>query len=840
MKSRNNSYRNSFKFSAVAVAVASAMGIMPALAAEAEAENAKKTEMETIVVTVRKREESLQNIPATVQALSEAFIKDSGAQNMEDYTRFIPGVTLISYTPGSSNIIFRGVTTGVGDFVAQASSSVYLNESSITSTGKQPDVRMLDIAGVQAMAGPQGTLYGGSAQSGIMRIQTNQADVGGFEGNVEFGSRMGNMSDNSYDVKGVINIPLIDDVFAIRLAVEKATDGGFIDNVLGYTPNAHEGWPVPEMAGTLDNANVVEKNWNSVDYSTLRFSARWEPNEDWSLSFMYNKQTNETNGDNDYNPNVGDLETIYFHKNHRKDTWDLTSLTIEGDLGWAQLVSSTSFYDRSIKSEYDATVYFLGLNKYCVAYEPTGYQYSWSTPNCLGTTIGADFVALAEFPNWSNNFSQELRLSNQGDDFDWLVGGFYESGSDNYDYVGQVATRTTDGNSYAESISNQYFESVRGMSFPDARSPWYSSDRTDWKQVAIFGELTWHINERTDLTVGGRYFKRDNDKLFQISQPGVLLNIEFQPGGDSEGLASGSDSDFVPKIALSYKISDSKMIYGLYTEGYRPGGTNRGRGDQARVQFPLLFEADKLDNYEIGAKTRWLDNTLQVNMSYFNMQWSDYQLEVVDPSNATCNGENDPICGQPWQKVVVNAGKAHTSGVQTEVAWVPAEGWELGVNAQWLEAEIDEDFDPGNIKKGMLLPNVPELKGSAWLSHHWEVDFIKGGEMSFRAQFSYSDSSDNQFEPNANAGNPVLQNDAYQLTDLSLGLISYENNWDIKLYINNLFDERAQFQHGTGLGEYALSSNNASNGHHAYAHTTRVYTNRPREFGVRVTYSWGD
>ncbi len=826
---KNKTHGHIIRRTALATAVATVLGTIPLHQVVAEETDNKSATVDEVLVTVRKRQESLQEIPATVQALSEEFLEKSGAHNMEDFARFIPGVSFISYTPGSSDVIFRGITTGVTDFIADSGASVYLDESSVSLVGSQPDVRMVDIAGVQALAGPQGTLYGGSSQAGIMRIQTNKPDPSGFEAVVEGGYRNGSDSDSSYDLSAVVNIPLADN-FAIRIVAEKAEDGGFIDNVFGHTPDgssiygdplfySHAAW------GNVDNAHVVEDNWNSIEYTTARISARWEPNEDWTVTFSHADQSNEAHGENAYNPFVGDLQTIEFNPYIRKDDWNLSSLTIEADLGWAQLVSSTSFFKRDIHLVYDTTMY----SKYYAAwgcYDSGAYAPAY----CLGPSYSSDVLSIQDAPEHKDRFAQEIRLSHQGDDFDWLAGLYYEDGNDEWESHYGMPTNFD----YQESIAFGYFTDLWGELPDDTDASWLSTDTTNWKQTAIFGEFTWHINDKTDLTIGGRYFKRDNDKQYLVYTPNTHRAADYAEGSDAAQIASGSDTDFVPKINLSYQLSDNKMLYALYTEGFRAGGTNRRRGDPERMAFPRIYKADKVANYEIGAKTQWLDNTLQLNMSLFHMAWSDFQLEVLEPSNQACTAEETVICDQPWQIVVANAGDAHTRGLQTEVAWVPAEGWEFGGNIQLLEAEVDEDFSAAGVTAGMELPNVPDVKGSAWLSHSWDVTFVQEGEMFFRAQYSYNGESNNILEATASDANPLLMNSSYSIVDLSLGLISHANGWEVKFYINNATDERAEYFHNTGLFEYPFSRTDE------YSHYHRVYTNRPREYGVRFKYAWGD
>jgi len=874
------SHTNQYSISPIAAAVSAALAT-PA-AALAQEEGASDDALENIIVTARKRDEDMQRIPASVQAIPESMLKDMGALNTEDYARFIPSMTYLNFsTAGNNRVIFRGVSTGVSNFIATSSASIYLDEVVTTATnGSGPDVRMMDIARVEALAGPQGTLFGASAQAGTLRIITNKPDPSQFEANADVMLRSGEDSDESYSVTGVLNIPLVEDVFAIRIAAQTAEDGGFIDNVFGHTPDTWFGYTSanylgPERAewGTFDNASVVEENWNSVEFIAARISARWNINDNLSATLAYNYSETEAHGGNDYNPFVGDLQTIAFAPNFRNDEWDLTSLTIEADLGFAQFVSATSFFDRTYDYSIDGTVYY----KYSFVWgcedrgDPAVYTGYWANPvtnravyypqYCImapsptgDPTAQNDYIGILEGPSWQDRFSQEFRLSHQGETIDWLAGLYYEDTDDNWDSVWMKSA----SDDYQTSQSLVYMEDIYGMSFPDAEYAFLSTDRTDWTQTAVFGEVVWHINDEWHATFGGRWFEIENDKQYLkyhagSRQGGVAVGGILQPGwqaGDGgDVIASGKISEFVPKFALSWNVSDDKMLYGLYTEGYRTGGINRsnGRADWSRAVFPQAWEPDKLANYEIGAKTRWADNTVQLNVSLFYMDWEDYQIEMVDPSGDDCDGTNEPNCGNPWLKVVGNAGDAHSSGVAVDFAWVPADGWDTGANAQWLEAELDEDFviNPRTsgrrnivIFKGQKLPNVPEFKGSAWVSYSWPVQFIQGGEMTLRGQYSYTGDSINilvPFRPSwAGVNNPQHTQASYSIGDVRLSLVSRESDWQIDLFVNNVTDERAEIYQDTGNFEWAFSHSTEYERYH------RTYTNRPREYGVRFYKGWGD
>jgi len=860
------SHTKQFSISPIAAAVSAALATPVAVLAQ---EDGATTTLDEIIVTASKREQNLQDIPASVQAIPEAMLREIGALNTEDYVRFMPSVNWINFNSGGNNaVIFRGVNTTTSGFIATQSSSVYLDEIPITSTaGDQPDLRMMDIARVEALAGPQGTLFGAAAQAGTLRVITNQPDTTQFEASADITIRTGDTSDPSHSVTAVFNIPLVEDVFAIRLAVQSAKDGGFIDNVLGHTPDSYRGADYTGTTrsewGTLTNENVAEENWNRVDYIASRISALWIINDNWSATLAYHYGDTEANAGNDYNPFVGDLQTIAFHTNYSRDEWDMTSLTINADLGFAQFVSATSFFDRERTYSNDRTLYFKNYHLYyCEDRGPSpGGAYEWDNPNtgravyyplyCPmamvsasgDVTKSADFIGIGDGPEWQERFSQEFRLSHQGEKFDWLAGLYYEDSKDSWDAVWMQGATP-----WQESLSYANFEDTYG-SFPDAEYLWLATDRTNWEQKAVFGEMTWHINDDLHLTLGGRWFETSNDKVYskfyanRTGADGRQIPGFIQPGwvGNDERV-EGTIDEFVPKVSLAWNLSDSKMMYGTYTVGYRTGGINRANrnADWSRTLFPQNWEPDKLHNYELGLKSRWANNTVQLNVAFFYMDWKDFQTEVVDPSSNTCvDPAESPPCGGagslPWLSIVGNSGDAHSTGVTAEFDWVPADGWTLGANATFLEAEIDKGpgFD-SDIVAGLRLPNFPDSMGAAWASYNWPVQFIQGGEMFLRWQVSYMGDSVTRLVPSPlTASSPSFTNDSYAISDIRIGLISNDGGWEIDAFVSNVTDERAQLFQG-GNREYQWSRTGEYDNYH------RIYTNRPREFGVRFFARWGD
>ncbi|MDX1518270.1 MAG: TonB-dependent receptor plug domain-containing protein, partial [Woeseiaceae bacterium] len=254
------------KFVVSPLAAAVATAVSPGLAAQAQTADEDKASgrtLEEIVVTARKRTESVQDVPIAIQALSQDALARMGAKAMEDYARFVPSMSVVTYSNSASVVVFRGAITSPG-YIAASTSSVYLDEISLTITGSQPGVRMVDVARVEALSGPQGTLYGSDAQAGTLRIVTNKPDPTGFEAIFDGELRTGSDSDGSYRGSLVFNLPLMEDKMALRLVGYSDRDGGYIDNVFGRTADESffYGDIYPSDFGTLDNSASVEERWN--------------------------------------------------------------------------------------------------------------------------------------------------------------------------------------------------------------------------------------------------------------------------------------------------------------------------------------------------------------------------------------------------------------------------------------------------------------------------------------------------------------------------------------------------------------------------------------------------
>ncbi len=792
--------------------------------AQDDAGSGNSRTVEEVMVTARKREESLQDIPQSIQAIGANQIKEAGFSSMDDYVRFIPSMSYAQVNPGTSMVVFRGIADAQNSFIAEPSAAVYIDEQSLTLNAT-PDPRMVDIERVEALSGPQGTLYGASAQSGTLRIITNKPDPAAFDANVDLTYKSMSKGDSSYDASAMVNVPLGDNA-AIRLVGFSAKDGGFIDNVLGTSPRF----------GYKTNAGAEESDFNQVDTSGGRIAARWLPNDNWTITAGVIYQKTDSDGRPEMDPTIGDLQVVRWYPNKEYDNQDWTQyqLTVEADFGFADFVSATSYFERDWEYTQDTTTYAAYFGTFCYAghYDAAGYyqagvggysRYCFQ-PAGVGNYYNEPTGWLINTQR-NTKFSQEFRLASTGERMDWTAGVFYERARETWDFHSYA-----DGYDQSQAMLNMLDGRLAWSGLPTPSAPygdnsWFGSfDRTDFEQKAIFGEVTFHLTDQVDLNLGARWFDRTMDKVYWVEQP--TDNIS----GEGVLTPSSDVSDWVPKVSLKYQINDDWMVYGLYSEGFRPGGSNRGRGIP---YFPRLFDSDTLENIEFGAKSNLANGKVRMNATYFDMSWKDYQLELVDPSYTPCGDDDalpEPNCGQPWQKVVANVGDASSRGFELQVDTVPTERLTIGVNATWLDAKIDnvDEIISDIVINGSRLPLSPEFKGSLYATYEWPVDFLSAGSAFIRFQTSYVGDMLNQVESAEyvpfEVPAPQLVQPSYTISDLKFGLNG--DDWSVQLFVNNMTDERA-----------VLFDN--SNEFDRFWGRGRQTVNRPREYGVRYIKSFG-
>ncbi|MDH4126820.1 MAG: TonB-dependent receptor [Gammaproteobacteria bacterium] len=781
-----NRWRRRELCSAISAALAAGA---PSVGHAQSATPASSNALEEIIVTARKRDENIQDIPQSIQAFSQADMNKSGIRGLDDIAKFVPSLTVVGSTAGLNKIVFRGLADSVRPFIADSSAAIYLDEQPLTTGAQSPEIRPIDLERVETLSGPQGTLYGASSQSGTVRYIVAKPDPSAFAANVGVGVHSIDQGDIGWDVDAMVNIPLVENKVAIRLVGFAAEDAGFIDNVLGVTP----------YAGTKDNADLVKEDFNSADWTGARASLKWLMNDEWSTTVIYNYTDSTINGYNDFDPTIGDLKTTKFHEESWEDNWHNIQLTLEGDLGFAQLTSSLAYFERDTAYVFDGTsgvaYYHYVFGFYGRGTCGSAIQYAYYNTYDFATACelngsGYDIDDGDPTGFWRNDQTDkrttfETRLTGSTSRWDWTLGFFYQKAEQLWVYGTHI-----DGYENTESFA-AYNAIYGGLEPTDIR--WNSSEANDRTDIAVFGEGTYSLSEQWKLLLGARWYDTEIDRTYTLRVPSTAPADIATP--------SGSDDGVLPKVGLQYFFADDAMAYVLYSEGFRTGGINRARGNIDRLALPVQYDSDLLKNVEVGLKSRWLDGSLQMNVIGYHQVWKDMQLELTDPSYTL-----DPP--EPFQTVIANVGDAIVDGVDVELTFVPADRWELGLVSTYLfKAEIDQDIvvlfdetapdDPDNraldIPAGTRLPLTADLNIAAYAEYGWPMSLLGGSDAYIRVQYSQTGESFNRLVDNDadDAGDGYggrVEQPSYDLWDLRTGIKG--DTWEFTAFIDNIADER--------------------------------------------------
>ena len=516
------------------------------------------------------------------------------AAGFADYFQFLPTVSAQQFGPGQAQIYLRGVSDGGdGNFSGTTPSvALYLDDQPVTAIGRNLDVRVYDIARIETLAGPQGSLYGANSQAGALRIVTNKPDASAFAGGIDLGANTVKDGEAGYSAEGFANIPLADHA-AIRLVAWHVEDGVWID---------------------------VEEDYNAVTNSGARAALGIDLNDAWTAAASVIAQSQQSDGvfadqPGPGGPGQGKVER--FFQDNYADAWTQWGLTLTGDLGFADFTFAGSYLDREIDYDIDYSQYaeysnYIEYNYTCVAYDFS---------DCTDPRIQYENDSTFE------RSSIELRLqSKSGNRLRWVAGLFYND--DRHEYFNQwIIPTIPDGNDIPpdrniNARENLYFA---------------TNQEREASEFAVFGEVTFDLTDQLSATLGARWFATE-DKLtgfvgsrfscFDPADGNRIGNGTATSANCGGGLGAKID-DFTGKISLSYRVNDDVMVYATYSEGFRPGGVNR----EPSPLIPQIYQPDFLKNYEVGWKTSFAGGRARFNGAAYVMDWEDLQLTRFDVEN---------------------------------------------------------------------------------------------------------------------------------------------------------------------------------------------------------------
>jgi iron complex outermembrane recepter protein len=758
--------------------------------------------LDEVVVTAQRREQRLQDVPIAVSSVSGGFLDRIGAEQLQDYFAFVPGVNLASSTlgeRGGQNIIIRGISNtrlvGTDASSLSATTGFYLNDIPMTPV----DVDLFDTSRVEVLRGPQGTLYGAASMGGAVKLYMNEPDSHAFSSSAEAKLETYKDGEIGDTLSGMVNLPIIDGVLAARLVGQRREEDGYIDTVLtplsNTTPNTSYPYLPQLNLSEADKAGQTLKDTNSSTSSGVRLALLYTPNDNlkvepavlWQRAYS----ADQSSYDGYYGPNLM-TEKATLEPNLSEIS--LTSLNASYNFGSVTLTSETGYYTRHYEETLDRT-----LDTYNVE----------GGAAVLGPVIPAIAYGV-NIINW-NTLTQELRLqsNNSGSDnswysrLNWVVGAF-------------VMNETRTGSQYVQAPGWSAAEPLHPM--PLANDFLFANTWDDVdKNAAVFADATYALTQHLTVAAGLRYFDESTHQVRPLMDAADTVVPDITYYDDRQTGTS-------PRYNVSYKFNKDYMVYATVSEGFRLGGGTIPLNFKAYPEcLPVVeenhleqfasgkFNSDIIWNYEAGVKSSYADGRMTLNMSAYRMNWTDLQQQI---SLAAFPGS---LCNSA---LTANVGAARSQGVEMELSAAPVQNLLVEATASVGSAKIT---DPGEgvtlVQRGTPLQNVPDHLYSLAASYTFPLAIRPGANAFVRADARYVGSSNAVTQ--TVISDPLLELDAYTLVGLHVGM-RYDR-YTTTLYCENLLNEIPQ------LNAYVRPG---------VPQITDVTTSMPRTIGIslRVDY----
>lgn len=786
---------------AVAAALASvAAPRTPVLAATADAAGGG---LQEVVVTARKREENLQDVPISINVLTHKDLENLGIVRFDDYAQKIPSISFISIGPGTQTFYMRGVSDGTNPNYANTSATgFFLDDSSLSWFGVQPDLHLYDIERIEVLNGPQGTTFGASSMAGAVRYITNKPNLSAFSAGADFDGGQIHGGQQNWSEEGFINFPLIDGRLGVRVSAFSASHGGFIDNRLTTRTWVN--------GAVSDNALWARNDFNREHQEGGRVALKAVLSDAWSatLSYDYQRQTALGAWDEDL-ANYGPRQVSRFGPEYLANQSKIGDFHVDGDVGIGDLVFASTYWSLPTRRWDEYSQY---MENFAPSYTPffpgvlapAGSQEGFtcaSDPAYGGTPFTGCNVPLQYYEYHTNpeRWANELRLASKpGGRFHWLGGLYWEKTRDkNSGSTYYMPGLQTNGAAFL--YENSYNGTI-GSSLPPGE--WYAyTTRSDYLQTTEFANISFDLTDKLNVEAGAVHFHSD----FSYYSPyGQFAYVAVSPS-----LSVGSSHKVDGRFGMNYKVTDKMMLYADFAQGFRDGGSNSGDPALCYTKgVPPDYIPDTLNNFEIGWKTTSLGGRLLWNGATYLMNWKDLQTIIYDIN----------IC--PSASFYANVGQARVYGAESNVDYKVNENWSLQASASYTDSHLISShyatFE-GNV--GERLPFVPYFNYSANARYQHPLSANLNGY----AQFDVAHKGDmwDDLHVAGSNGFPRMLQPAYTLMNLRFGLNPAGGRWLAEIYVTNLTDKNAIIY--TNTGNFDL----------------RQTTNEPRVYGLRVNYRFG-
>jgi iron complex outermembrane recepter protein len=705
----------------------------PAVQSSQQGADKKSAELEEITVTATRREESMERVPISIEALSQRDLDEGGIKDIADIAAVTPGLQYAEPgVPATLNTIsIRGMNSNTGASVV----GIYLDDTPIQGRISpilfvgNPYPVVFDLNRVEVARGPQGTLFGAGSEAGTLRFITNQPSLTEFSGFTHEEMASTQNGDPSYEIGAAAGGPIVEDKIGFRVSAWTRQDGGYVDivNPMG---------------------DVTSRNVNKDDKVALRAALAFQLNDDLLITSSFHYQSIRADGSGRFWAAYSDPSTGQFNNGLQlpevsTDHFTLPSIKVEARLPFAELTSTTSYLNRKVDVTTDLSPFLAGA---------AGLNY--------GNPLGPDFpespsdAAPSPAGSASHGLTEELRLaSNQRDAFvTWVAGIFYDR-------------RTQADFQY---LYSQVIEPTGGYIY-------FSRIATTDNQIAAFAQTDLHLTEKLTATLGERVAKVKSDLnvnngngIFNTGQPPVAFGTLKQTPN-------------TPKLALSYQSDPNNLFYVSAGKGFRVGGGNVPLASFCGVTAPTSYQSDYVWSYEAGAKNRFLDGRVQIDSSVFRIDWSKIQqLEF-------------PSCGLAF---TFNAGSAVSKGFDLALQALVTDQLRVNVSVGYVDAYFTSNVydSSGNllILKGDAIGVLPQVN-APWnvnTSTNYEIPMPEGNKIYLRGEYQYNSRNPGPFItqiPTSPSYYPL--NVADPPTHLTNARVGYATDkLDLTLSLNNVFN----------------------------------------------------
>ncbi len=693
---------------------------------------AKQNAVEQIIVTANKRRERQRDVANSVTAISGATLDQRQEVTLQDLVSQVPGLSVEADDKSAVRIILRGLNSGgAGAEVASVLDDVPTNATSAQNNAaiNTPNFDTYDLQRIEVLRGPQGTLYGATAEGGLIKYVTNPPDPTRYSGALETGIDGTTDGGIGGSLKGFANFPFWDGKAALRITAWNEWIPGYIDNPKRGKTNENSGqqygWrasllvtPTPELTIRL-TAERQSLFSNGLDYLQVPGAALTPSAPPANQLDIGNRLINNTRL-----PTPAQNESAIYYAN------------IAYDFGWLTLTSITGFTIENFNNRFDIS--------------DTNLAPGLSFANYLAQNVYGVPTVVNERQNSNNDkFTQEVRLSSDpgsaflGRKLEWLGGAYF--------------TRET--SALLQGVDALSSANTLTVLNPAAGSTAVESALSEW---AVFGQLDYYFLPNVDLALGGRW-----SGTAQHSQttdfPYVFYGSGVQPEADS------NDHDALYSLAPRWRISDDTMIYGRLATGFRPGGPNIPVPDHPEV--PTFYNPDRTVNYEIGWRQDLFDKSVAIDLTAFYISWKDVQVLSV----LGAFGFNG------------NAGSAVSKGVEWNLTWVPLNGLKLNATGSYQDSRLTADAPGIGGAEGDFLPYVPTVSSSVNIDYRWNVTdrfraYVSG-------TWSYIGERYTSFAPAGGVTSSHVQLPGYNTGSLRAGL--EDDRYSLELFINNIGDSHA-------------------------------------------------